>query len=67
MSDQTDLAAARAIIETAKKAKADACWAEIQAVLEKHKCNLYGTPEFVSTAPSAFSVAVKLWVSAREN
>lgn len=65
MSDK--LAEARAAIKAEKKRVADECWADIQAVLKKHGCELYGTPELVPTAPGVFGTAVKLWVSARED
>ncbi len=69
MSDQ--LAEARALLLSEKKARADACWAELKsamdAILEKHGCNLDVVPGFVPSGGGVFSVAVNLRVSARED
>ncbi len=64
MSEQ--LAEARALLLAEKKARADACWAEMQALLEKHRCDLAAVPVFVPGG-GTFAAAVQIRVSARED
>lgn len=59
------LAKAHATINEEKRQRMAACWEELQAVLEKHRCALDAVPQFTGTA-GVFSVVVKIRVSARE-
>ena len=46
MSEPITTEQARAMLAQERQARADACGKEIAAALEKHKCQLIGTPAF---------------------
>lgn len=57
---------ARALIVEEKKARTAACWAEIEQVLERHRCELRAEPVFVA-GEHGHVVRAQVWVSARED
>ena len=62
----SEIEKARALIVEENKKRTTACWAEVQKVLEKHGCQLSGSPEFIP-GPTGYVVRVNIWVSAQES